>query len=184
MELDVCIKGRRSVRAYTNESVSKEQIETILDAGTWAPTGMHREPWKFIVIANKQLIKYISDETKLLVQQMMPPLTKQFSTDVDIVCYKAPILILVCTEKDEQWDKLNLLDCVLSTQNMFLKAYEIGLGTCYMGFVNLLSNKPEVLKKVGVSENYKMMVPFVLGHPKIDQGKGNRNKPTIMNWIK
>ena len=74
MELDVCIKGRRSVRAYTNESVSKEQIETVLEAGTWAPTGMHREPWKFIVIEDKQLIKYVSDETKLLVQQNMPPL--------------------------------------------------------------------------------------------------------------
>ncbi len=39
MELDVCIKGRRSVRAYTDEPVSKEQIETVLEAGTWAPTG-------------------------------------------------------------------------------------------------------------------------------------------------
>ena len=50
MELDVCIKGRRSVRTYKNESVSKEQIETVLDAGIWAPTWMGREPWKFIVI--------------------------------------------------------------------------------------------------------------------------------------
>ena len=73
MELDVCIKGRRSVRAYTDEPVSKEQIEAVLEAGIWAPTGMLREPWKFIVIEDKQLIKYVSDETKLLVQQMMPP---------------------------------------------------------------------------------------------------------------
>ena len=42
MELDVCIKGRRSVRAYTTESVSKEQIEAVLEAGTWAPTAMFR----------------------------------------------------------------------------------------------------------------------------------------------
>jgi nitroreductase len=184
MELDVCIKGRRSVRAYTSEPVLKEQIEAVLDAGTWAPTGMHREPWKFIVIEDIQLIKYISEETKSLVQQMMPPLAKQFTTEADIVCYNAPILIFVCTEKDEQWDNVNLLDCVLATQNMFLKAYELGLGTCYMGFINFLNNKPEALKKIGVPENYKMMVPFILGHPKTPQGKGKRNKPVIQNWIK
>ncbi len=184
MELDACIKGRRSVRAYTNEPVSKEQIETVLEAGIWAPTGMHREPWKFVVIEDKQLIKYVSDETKLLVQQMMPPLAKQFTTNADIVCYNAPVLVLVCAEKNEQWDSINLLDSVLAAQNMFLKAYELGLGTCYMGFVNFLINKPETLKKVGVPDNCTMMVPFIMGHPKTKQGTGKRNKPNILNWAK
>jgi nitroreductase len=184
MELDVCIKGRRSVRAYTDEPVSKEQIEAVLEAGTWAPSGMHREPWKFIVIEDKKLIKFISDETKLLVQQNMPPLAKQFATEADIVCYKAPVLILVCTEKDPQWENVNLLDSVCAAQNMFLKAYEMGLGTCYMGFVNFLNNKPDVLKKIGVPENCSMMVPFILGHPKTKQGAGKRNKPNVLKWIK
>ena len=135
MELDVCIKGRRSVRAYTDEPVSKKQIETVLEAGVWAPTGMNRQPWNFIVIEDKKLIKYVSDETKILVQQNMPPLAKQFATEADIVCYNAPVLILVCTEKDDQWDNVNLLDSVLAAQNMFLKACELGLGTCYMGLL-------------------------------------------------
>jgi len=184
MELDVCIKGRRSVRAYTDEPVSKEQIEAVIEAGIWAPTGMLREPWKFIVIEDKQLIKYVSDETKLLVQQMMPPLAKQFSTKADVICYNAPVLILVCTEKDEQWDNINLLDSVLAAQNMFLKAYELGLGTCYMGFVNFLNNKPDALKKIGVPENLKMMVPFIMGHPKTKQSAGKRKKPAVLKWIK
>jgi len=40
-----------------DELVSKEQIEAIIEAGTWAPTGMNRQPWKFIVIQNKQSMK-------------------------------------------------------------------------------------------------------------------------------
>ena len=99
MELNVCIKGRRSVRTYTSEPVAKEQIETILEAGTWAPTGMHRQPWRFIVIENKELIKYVSDETKAIVMQMMTPLSKQFATKEDIVCYSAPVLILILQRK-------------------------------------------------------------------------------------
>jgi nitroreductase len=184
MELDVYIKGRRSVRAYTDEPVSKEQIDAILEAGTWAPTGMGREPWRFIIIEDKQLIKLVSDETKVLVKQNMPPLAEQFSIDADIICYDAPVLVLVCTEKDPQWANVNLLDSVLAVQNMFLKAYELGLGTCYMGFVQFLNSKPEVLRKLGVPENYELNVPFIIGHPKANQDNGKRQKPNILKWIK
>ena len=150
---------------------------------TWAPTGMDRQPWKFIIIEDKKLLKLISDETKVVVKQMMPPLAEQFCTQEDIICYNAPVLVLVRTEKDKQWENLNLLDSVLATQNMFLKAYELGLGTCYMGFVNLLNSKPDVLQKIGVPDNYQMMVPFILGHPKAKQEQGKRNKPAVQ-WIK
>src|SRR5690606_6415668 len=93
MELDVCIKNRRSVRAYTEEPVLKKDIELILEAGTWAPTGMGREPWRFIIIEDKKLIKYVSDETKVLVRQVMPNLAERFSTESDIICYNAPALV-------------------------------------------------------------------------------------------
>jgi nitroreductase len=184
MNLDQCIKGRRSVRAYTDEPVSKEQLEAVLEAGTWAPTGMSREPWRFILIENKDLIKLVSDETKQLVIQNMPALAAQYSTDKDVICYNAPMLILICTEKDPQWQQVNMLDSVLAAQNIFLKAYELGLGTCYMGFVNFLNAKPEVLRKIGVPENYAMMVPFIIGHPKTTQGSGKRQKPQIAEWAK
>jgi nitroreductase len=111
-------------------------------------------------------------------------MSKQFSTSEDVICYNAPTLVLVCTKKDPQWDHVNLLDSVLTTQNMFLKAYELGLGTCYMGFLELLNSKPQVLKKIGVPDNYQMMVPFIIGHPKAKQGKGKRKKPEIKEWLK
>ena len=145
---------------------------------------MHREPLRFVVIEDKKLIKYISDETKMIVKQMMPPVAKRFDTADDIVCYNAPVLIFVCAEKDKQWDNLNLIDGVLATENMFLKAHELGLGTCYMGYVCFLSNKPDVLKKIGVPENQAMMIPFILGHPRTKSGVGKRKKPDVLKWIK
>ncbi len=184
MELDACIRGRRSVRCYTNEPVSKDQIEAVLEAGVWAPTAMAREPWRFIIIEEEKLLNYISEETKVAVQQMMPPLADRFKTKEDIICYNAPVLILVCAEKDPQWNTMNLVDSVLAAQNMFLKAHELGLGTCYMGFVSLLNSKPDILKKIGVPENYELMVPFILGHPKTIQSGSKRKKPNIAKWIK
>jgi nitroreductase len=184
MELDVCIKGRRSVRCYTKEPVSKEQIEAILEAGVWAPTAMAREPWRFIIVEDEKLINFVSDETKVAVQQMRPPLAERYKTKEDIICYNAPVLILVCAEKDPQWNTLNLIDSALAAQNMFLKAYELGLGTCYMGFVSLLNSKPDILRKIGVPENYELLVPFILGHPETKQGTSKRKKPNILKWIK
>jgi len=184
MELDTCIKNRRSVRCFTEEAVSKQQIDAILEAGTWAPTAMAREPWRFVVIEDKQLINLVSEETKVVVQQMMPPLAERYKSKEDIICYNAPVLILVCAEKDLQWSTMNLVDSALAAENMFLKAYELGLGTCYMGFVSLLNNRPEILKKIGVPENHELMVPFILGHPKGKQGGSKRKKPNILKWVK
>ncbi len=183
MELDACIRGRRSVRAYTDEPVPKEQIEAVLEAGVWAPSGMDRQPWRFIVVEDKAVIKYVSDETKKAVGEMMPTMKKAMESDKDVICYGAPVLILVCAEKDEAWRQVSLQDSVLAAQNMFLKAYELGLGTCYMGFISFLAGKPEVMRKAGVPDGYELAVPFILGRPKMRQGAGKRRKPNILKWV-
>jgi nitroreductase len=184
MELDYCIQGRRSVRTYKDESVPKQEIETILEAGVWAATGMNRQPWRFIVIEDKSVIKFISDETKKAVREAMPAIGKRFETNDDVICYNAPVLILVCTEVDQTFCQINLRDSVLAAQNMFLKAHELGLGTCYMGWIDLLNqNRPEILKNAGIPDGYEMQVSLILGYPKSKSGKGKRNKANILKWI-
>ncbi len=188
MELDVCIKGRRSIRSYMDAPVSKEQLLQVIEAGTWAPNGIGDEQWRFVVVQNRKLIKYVSDETKKLLVELNHPFAEQTAgTDSDTVCYDAPVLILICVEKNQQFTGEQLTgyylpDCVLAAQNIFLKAYELGLGTCYMGLVYLLKNKPDVLKTIGVPENYELIVPLILGHPKTTQGAGTREKPNV-KWI-
>ena len=185
MQLDECIKNRRSVREYTDEPVPDEKIEKVLEAGIWAATGMGKQPWRFIVIEDKSIIKFVSDETKKAAIKAMPAFAKRFETDQDIICYKAPVLILICTEADVNLSKLYLEDCVLAAQNMFLKAHELGLGTCYIGWIDVLNRvNPEAMKKAGVPEGYEMKVPLILGYPKGEQELGERNPPVILKWIK
>jgi nitroreductase len=184
MELDACIRGRRSVRAYTGEKVSKKDVEAVLEAGVWAPSGMNRQPWKFVIIEDKALIRYVSEETKKVIRELMPEMGKSFETDKDIICYDAPMLVLVCAESDRMWGEVSLLDSVLAAQNMFLKAYELGLGTCYMGFITRLNGKPEVLRKMGVPVSHELMVPFVIGRPLAKQGSSRRKKPDVIKWVR
>ncbi|MGA2574058.1 MAG: nitroreductase family protein [Candidatus Methanomethylicaceae archaeon] len=185
MELDECIKSRRSVRAYKDEPVPREKIESILEAGVWAATGMGKQPWRFIIIEDKSIIKFVSDETKKTVIKAMPAFAKRFETEQDIICYNAPVLIFICSEVDPNFSKLYLEDCVLAAQNMFLKAHELGLGACYMGWIDVLNRiNPESIKKAGVPEGYEMKVPLILGYPKSQQGLGKRSAPVILKWIK
>ncbi|MDH5770927.1 MAG: nitroreductase family protein [Candidatus Bathyarchaeota archaeon] len=51
------IRNRRSVRAFKRDSIPKEQIEKILEAGRWAPSGINSQPWEFIVVNKKDLRK-------------------------------------------------------------------------------------------------------------------------------
>jgi nitroreductase len=185
MQLDDCIKGRRSVRAYKKEPVPKDKIETILEAGVWAATGMGRQPWRFIIIEDKETIKLVSDETKKAVREAMPAIAKRFETNEDIICYNAPVLILICSEVDANFGQINLRDSVLAAQNMFLKAHELGLGGCYMGWIDLLyQTHPEILKKSVIPTGYEMQVPLILGYPTVKEGSGKRNKPNILKWIR
>ena len=184
MMLDECVKGRRSVRSYSDEPVSRELIEAVLEAGVWAPSGMNRQPWRFIVIEDKELIGEISEETKKIVPEVMPQMAGAMKSKEDVICYDAPVLILVCAEKDEMLGELNKTDCVLAAQNMFLKAYDLGLGSCYMGFIDFLKGKSDVLDKAGLPDDHELMVALILGHPREKQGAGERKPPSILKWVK
>ncbi len=185
MQLDDCIKGRRSVRSFKDQPVPKDIVEAVLEAGVWAATGMGRQPWRFIVVENKDTIKFVSEETKKAVKAAMPAFAERFETDKDIICYNAPVLIFICTEPDKTFSQINLRDSVLAAQNMFLKAHELGLGGCYMGWIEILyQTHPEILKKAVIPSGYEMQVPLILGYPKGKAGAGHRDKPNVVKWIK
>lgn len=63
MDIFETIKTRRSIRQFTDEPVPDEVIDTIIEAGTWAPSGLNNQPWKFAVIKDPGLKTEISDLT-------------------------------------------------------------------------------------------------------------------------
>lgn len=74
------IKARRSVRAYTEQQVSAEDLNLILEAATYAPNGMHLETWHFTAIQNKEVLKELNDKIK----GALPRVTTLIHGNVDI----------------------------------------------------------------------------------------------------
>lgn len=182
MNLDKCITGRRSVRKFRSKRVPKGLIEKILEAGTWAPSGMNAQPWRFIVIEDRETIDRLSKRMKKILSDM--PFASEFKemlkSDKDVIFYGAPLLVLVCVRKQEEWKSVNLLDCGLAAQNMFLKAYELGLGSCFIGLGNFLNGAPDALEEVGVPRDHELIAPLIFGYPAEEP---QPRETRVLKWI-
>ncbi|RLG89285.1 MAG: nitroreductase family protein [Thermoprotei archaeon] len=125
MDLFEAIYGRRSIRLFKGDEVNDEKIIKILDAGRWAPSGGNIQPWRYIVVKDKNIIKLI----------------KMFSPGM---FSEPPVLIVICSDKKEAFERggvlgrdyLSIVDCAMAAQNMMLAAYALGLGTCVIKSFN------------------------------------------------
>ncbi|MCK8824324.1 nitroreductase family protein [Fuchsiella alkaliacetigena] len=120
------IKNRRSVRKFKNEEVSDEILKKLINAARWAPTSCNRQPWEFIIIADKELIEKVRDFRG-----------QKFISD-------APYCILVLMNKNlYHYDDESLisyylnLDAGAAIQNILLMAEYLNLSACW---VNLADN--------------------------------------------
>jgi nitroreductase len=176
------IKSRRSVRNYKPDPVPQKIIDKILEAGTWAPSAMNRQPWKFVVITDKKIIKELSDGVKkvLLKNEAIMKIARfaeRFTSQKDLVFYGAPLLIFVVGKKEYEWMPL---DTGLAAQNMFLYAYSEGLGCCWIGFAHQLNKDPEALGKLKIPNDHQIYGVFIFGYPAEKAHKKDRNKPTVI----
>ncbi|WP_230668829.1 nitroreductase [Methanosarcina barkeri] len=182
------IYQRRSVRNFSDKEVSDEIIKEIIRAGTYAPTAVNKQPWRFVVIKNKQLVEEYDDRAKKaflaaykdteipemvrFVQFLSKPATRIF--------YGAPVLILVFASPNV----INEHDCALAAENMMLAAQSLGIGSCWIGLADGLGYDMEFLKEVGVPEGHKLIAPLIFGYPSKQNLKASvRNADVILKWI-
>lgn len=182
------IYQRRSVRNFSDKEVSDEIIKEIIRAGIYAPTAVNKQPWRFVVIKNKQLIEEYDERAKKAFLAAYkdtenPDLVKfvQFlSKPTTRIFYGAPVLILVFASPDV----INEHDCALAAENMMLAAQSLGIGSCWIGLAGGLGYDMEFLKEVGVPEGHKLIAPLIFGYPAKQNLKAPaRNADVILNWI-
>jgi nitroreductase len=187
MELDACIGKRRSVRKYQDTVAPKNIIDKILKSGTLAPSAMNAQPWRFVVIEDKSTIIRLSKRVKEILLNMPWPdhYIRAFQSEEDTIFYGAPLLIMVFVPKSEEarTRNFNLLDCGLAAQNMFLTAYQEGLGSCFIGLATFLNHDPETLDDMGIPQGHELIAPLIFGYPAESPSPKPRDV-NILKWIK
>ncbi|HYW95190.1 MAG TPA: nitroreductase family protein [Bacteroidales bacterium] len=117
MNLLETILKRRSIRQYSDKAVEREKTEKVIRAAMFAPSGVNRRPWHFIVVDDRNIMEKI---------MAVHPNSMMLKT--------APQAILVCGDEQQQHDTgYWIADCGAATENLLLAATALGLGSCWIG---------------------------------------------------
>ena len=154
-----CIKGRRSIRQFTEQTVSHELIADLVETASFSPS------WK-----NTQIARYIAVEGET--KDRLAACTSAYARNGEIM-KEAPMVIAVCmvtgrsgferdgsysTKKEGGWQ---MFDAGIATQSFCLAAFEAGLGTVIMGIFDI----EEASQVLGVPEGQELVALIPIGYP-------------------
>src|SRR4030065_2497822 len=160
MDVFTAIRQRSSVRAYKATNVEEDKLKKILEAARLSPSASNRQEWKFIVVRNKETKK------KLAKAAFGQPFIAE-APIVIIACGVEPKAIMGCGQPTYT------VDVSIACAFMILQAYELGLGTCWIG-----SFKEDETKKIlNVPEQVRVVTMTPLGYP--DQPPSQKSRKDL-----
>jgi len=182
------IKKRRSIRSYDPKPVPREFVNAIIEAGNEAPSAMNSQPWRFVVVvdrdAKKKLLsaalpnaKKITDAVKDVDPERYEMIKKRYAELPDPVYYSAPTIVFVIGN-----GRYAAHSCPLACENMMLAAHALGLGSCWVGFGAMVLDDPAVRSLLELKEGDAIFGPILLGYPQTIPARPQKKEPKV-KWI-
>lgn len=151
MDIFEAIEGRRSIRHYTKEAVSKEQLHKVLEAARLAPSWKNSQHWRYIVVSGRQNIMALGEAAGFNPNQ-------QVYEDV-------PCFIVLCADEAhaEEWEgkQYYMCDMGIGMEHLVLAAQSLGLGTCWIG---AFPERP-IVELLGIPQGMRVVALTPLGVP-------------------
>ena len=139
------ILARRSIRKFTAEPVTAEQVRRLLEAAMAAPSGHNKQPWRFVTVTRRETLDALADVHRWA--QMLR---------------EAPLCIVVCAETESEfWPQ----DCGAATENILLAATEMGLGSVWCGVAPHEHLARPVRELLGIPPQIAPFCLIAVGHP-------------------
>lgn len=164
------IYNRKSVRNFTGEPVSREDLDKILKAAMSAPTAVNKQPWSFIVVTDRQMLDKLSDSL---------PSAKML--------YKAGAAIIVCAIPEKAYNGLTefaVIDCSLAGENILLAIEYLGLGGLWTAAYPSPERMNTVRSILEIPENIIPLNVIPIGHPEGETKPKDKFKPENIHWGK
>jgi nitroreductase len=180
------IQDRRSIRDYTDEPVSEDDLEMILEAARQAPSGENAQPWRFVIVKDVETRNKLGAiagggsgrrfTAEYVTKKMQARFTglkdeekkkavfeKLTSGKVSTFLANAPLNIVVCGRKDV-WDLP--YDTSAAIENMLLMVTALGLGACWVIAPCIdIRDEERVKDLLGLPEGFKAVSIVAIGHP-------------------
>lgn len=164
-EVLTCLEERRSVRSYKDEQISDAELDAILKAGLYAPTGMNKQSPVMAVFQDKEIIAKLS---RLNAEAM--------GRDIDPF-YGAPTVIMVLADKNVfTWVE----DGALVMGNLMNAAHAVGVDSCWIHRAGNVSEMPEgreILRSMGIGDEYVGVGNCILGYRDCEYPEARDRRP-------
>jgi len=152
---------RRSVREFTAQPVSSEQVEQMLCAAMHAPSACNQQPWHFIVVDSREQLNALAGlhpHAKMLLQ--------------------APLAIIVCADLTLETCPGNwVIDCSAAMENLLLAAHALGLGSVWVGIHPVEERVKEISQFLGLPSYAVPLCLAAVGYPAIPLPEVDRYRP-------
>jgi nitroreductase len=163
------IMTRTSIRAYKNRPIEDEKVDKLLRAAMAAPTAGNKQPWKFVIIKDKNTLEAISEH---------------FHT-MTTVKY-APMAIVVCGDMNltfpEDGCDYWVEDASAATENMLLAAHGMGLGAVWCGIYPMQKRVKWLKELLKMPENIVPLNVVPIGYPAEDPAPKDKWKPENVHY--
>jgi len=165
------IHERKSVRNFTAAEVSEEQLTTLVKAGMAAPTARNRQPWQFVVIRDKAVMKDLADKL---------PYAKMLASAAAAITVCGDLEIAKAGNSENMW----MLDCSAATQNILLAIESMGLGGVWTACYPYDDRMQTVAVALNLPEHIVPLCVIPIGYPTgVDKSK-DKWKPERLHWNK
>ncbi len=149
------IRGRRSVLRFRDSVISDEDVETILEAGRWAPSYINSQPWAFVVVR--------SEEMRRRITEILRRITVSWEGFAP-----APVMIVVAVDTARD-PRHHLEDGAAAAQNMALAAHGLGLSTAWAGISTSADKRgtpeAEIRRLLSIPSTYRLVAVLPVGYP-------------------
>lgn len=155
------ILTRRSIRAFTDKPVSREDAELLIKAALYAPSGRNLQTWKFTALTQKA-------EIEKLVKAVGKVIDRE---DYDM--YKPAVVIIPSNTKESPYGKE---DNACALENIFLAAHSLGLGSVWINQLQGISDEPEIralLRSWEIPDEHTVYGIAAIGYP----AEGSAHEP-------
>lgn len=163
------IHKRTSIRQFTDQKLTKEQLETLVRAGMAAPSSVNAQPWHFIIVDDPELLQLIGGSINT---------SKSVS--------EAPAAILVCGDMHkakEGWlQQYWIQDCSAASQNILLAATSMGLGAVWTSIYPAEDRIKKVAEILNLPNYIIPLNVIPVGYPKTPKQPMDKWKPTNVSW--